>query len=187
MNFCQLLVVIAVRPFIFDVQVVQELSAGPYMHNTAVIILDNLKLRVTSGCKKKYSLFFAPFCVFLLLGPSWAIGRGGRGGTFQVCVGPVLTQHKRGWGGTFHRLCWGRVNTSNRWCVVVRVVVLCCVVLCCVVLFSFCVMVCYVVLCCVMLCCVVSFLVLFWVFFLCHFVQCFSFLFCCVVLCCILL
>ena len=115
------------------------------------------------------------------------IGRGGRGGTFQVCVGRVLTQHKRGWGGTFHRLCWGRVNTSNRWCVVVRVVVLCCVVLCCVVLFSFCVMLCYVVLCCVVLCCVVSFLVLFWVFFLCHFVQCFCFLFCCVVLCCVLL
>ena len=40
-----------------------------------------------------------------------AIGRGG-GGTFQVRVGPVLTQHMRGWGGTFHRLCWGRVNTS---------------------------------------------------------------------------
>ena len=43
-----------------------------------------------------------------------AIGRGGRGGTFQVCVGPVLTQHMRGWGGTFHCLRWGRVNTSNR-------------------------------------------------------------------------
>ena len=40
------------------------------------------------------------------------------GGTFQVRVGPVLTQHMRGPGGTFHRLCWGRVNTSNRWCVV---------------------------------------------------------------------
>ena len=47
-------------------------------------------------------------------------------------------------GGTFHRPCWGRVNTSNRWCVAVRVVglgwvglgwvVLGCVVLCCVVL-----------------------------------------------------
>ena len=54
--------------------------------------------------------------------------RQGGGGTFQVRVGPVLTQHMRGWGGTFHRLCWGRVNTSNRY--VVRVV-------CCVVLFSF--------------------------------------------------
>ena len=62
---------------------------------------------------------------------------GGGGGTFQVRVGPVLTQHMRGWGGTFHRLCWGRVNTSNRY--VVRVV-------CCVVLFSFCVTLCCVVL-----------------------------------------
>ena len=63
----------------------------------------------------------------------WRIGRGGRGGdTFHVRVGPVLTQHMRGWEGTFHRLCWGRVNTSNRWCVVLCVVGLCCVVLCCV-------------------------------------------------------
>ena len=35
--------------------------------------------------------------------------RGDRGGgvTFQVRVGPVLTQHRRGWGGTFY-LCVGR-------------------------------------------------------------------------------
>ena len=43
---------------------------------------------------------------------------------------------------------------------------------------------------CVMLCCVVSFLFLFCVFFLCHFVQHSSFFFvvlCCVVLCCVVL
>ena len=34
------------------------------------------------------------------------VDRGG-GGTFQVRVGPVLTQHRRGWGGTFY-LCVGR-------------------------------------------------------------------------------
>ena len=114
------------------------------------------------------------------------IGRGGGGATFHVRVGPVLTQHMRGWGGTFHHPCWGRVNTSNRWCVVLCVVVLCCVVLCCVVL------------CCVVLCCAVSFLVLFWFFLLCHLCCVFLFFFfvcgvvcrvvlCCVVLCCVVL
>ena len=104
-------------------------------------------------------------------------GRGG-GGTFQVRVGPVLTQHMRGWGGTFHRLCWGRVNTSNRY--VVRVV-------CCVVLFSFCVTLCCVVLChslfcfgffsCVILCSVLVF----------YFVVLCCVVLCCVVLCCVVL
>ena len=114
--------------------------------------------------------------------PPRRTGRGG-GGTFQVRVGPVLTQHMRGWGGTFHRLCWGRVNTSNRY--VVRVV-------CCVVLFSFCVTLCCVVLChslfcfgffsCVILC---SILVFYFVV-LCCVVLCCVVL-CCVVLCCIVL
>ena len=78
----------------------------------------------------------------------------------------MLAQHGRGRGGTFHRLCWGRVDTPNRWCVVLCVVVPFCVVLCCVVL-------CCVVLCCVVLCCVV--------------LSCYS-LFCfrCVILCCVL-
>ena len=103
---------------------------------------------------------------------------GGGGGTFQVRVGPVLTQHMRGWGGTFHRLCWGRVNTSNRY--VVRVV-------CCVVLFSFCVTLCCVVLChslfcfgffsCVILCSVLVF----------YFVVLCCVVLCCVVLCCVVL
>ena len=49
-------------------EVVQELSAGPYMHNTAVIILDNLKLRVTSGCKKKQGDVMYQFLVTFSFG-----------------------------------------------------------------------------------------------------------------------
>ena len=116
------------------------------------------------------------------------------GGIFHVRVGAVLTQHKRGRGGIFHRLCWGCVNTSNSvvWCCVV----LCCVVLCCVVccVLLCCVVLCCVVLCCVVLCCVVCGVVLFLILF-CFFVavSCrvvFFFFFlvlCCVVLCCVVL
>ena len=66
----------------------------------------------------------------------------------------------QGGGGNFHRLCWGHVNTSNRGCIVLCVVVLFCVVLCCVVL------------CCVVLCCVVLWCGLVWCGVLCCGVVC---------------
>ena len=68
--------------------------------------------------------------------PSRRIGRGGGGGTFHIRVGLVLTQHMRGWGGTFHRLCRGML-TRPIGCVLCYVLfccdVLCCVVLCCII------------------------------------------------------
>ena len=97
---------------------------------------------------RRRPLSFAALLAWVARHPCTLENRQGGGGTFQVRVGPVLTQHMRGWGGTFHRLCWGRVNTSNRY--VVRVV-------CCVVLFSFCVTLCCVVLCCVIPCFVLGF------------------------------
>ena len=122
-----------------------------------------------------------------------SLWRTGRMGGFHLCVGAVLTQHGRGWGGIFHLPCWACVNIACRilcsvvlccvvCCCVLFWVVLCCVVLCCVVRVAFllcyivfcCVVFCPVVLCCVVLCCVV----------LCCVVLCCVVL-CCVVLCCV--
>ena len=78
------------------------------------------------------------------------------GGIFRLCDGVVLTQWKRGWGGIFHRPCWGRVNTSTTVVFVLLCGVSCGVVLCCVVLFIlFSFVLCGVVLSCVVFCCVV--------------------------------
>ena len=103
--------------------------------------------------------------------------QGGRGGTFQVCVGPILTQHMRGLGGVLFTACVGAVLTHPiggvLWYVLLCCVVfvLCYVVLCCVML------------CCVVLCCVIAFFVL--GFFLVSFCAVFFFfiLLCCVVWC----